>query len=123
MSPTQRTLKYFRDQGYLAEVVEHWNQWTKQRKDLLNIIDIVALGNEKIVGIQACAGASFSARYKKIMAEPKAKKWLECKGTLLLMAWRKIRKEGTKKQMIWQPRIHEFKLIDFAEKELEVERQ
>ena len=37
-SPTQRTLKYLRDKGYTAQVVEHWNAFAKRRIDLFGVI-------------------------------------------------------------------------------------
>ena len=68
-SPTQRTLKMLRDCGWKCQVVERWNSFAKIRIDLFGIIDIVALTDKGIVGVQATAGSSHSARLKKIKIE------------------------------------------------------
>jgi hypothetical protein len=68
VSPTQRTLKHLREQGYpLVQVVERWNAFARKRIDLFGIIDVVAVG-EDIVGVQATSGSNLSARVTKITA-------------------------------------------------------
>jgi chemotaxis regulatin CheY-phosphate phosphatase CheZ len=67
VSPTQRTLKHLRDQGYpLVQVVERWNSFARRRIDLFGIIDVVAVGAD-IVGVQSTSGSNVSARVTKIM--------------------------------------------------------
>lgn len=73
ISPTQRSLKYLRDQGYIAEVVEHWNAFTKRRHDLFGFVDIVAVDSGKpylelprILFVQTTTTGNQSARLKKI---------------------------------------------------------
>lgn len=66
MSPTQRTLKHLRDQGYpLVQVVERWNSFARRRIDLFGIIDVVAVGAD-IVGVQSTSGSNVAARVAKI---------------------------------------------------------
>lgn len=65
-SPTQRSLAYLREQGYTCDIVEHFNSFTKQRKDLFNVIDILAIRKGEILGVQTTARSSVSARVKKI---------------------------------------------------------
>ena len=45
---TARTLKYLRDHGYQAEVVERYLSFAKRRKDLFDIIDIIAIDGKNI---------------------------------------------------------------------------
>jgi hypothetical protein len=66
MTPTQRSLVYLREQGYLCEVVEKWNSFTKTRKDLWGWCDILALRENEILAVQVTA-AGVSSRIKKIM--------------------------------------------------------
>ncbi len=40
-SPTQLTLKHLRDDGWTAEIVEHWNPHARIRHDLLGFIEAV----------------------------------------------------------------------------------
>ena len=67
MSPTQRSLKKLRDDGWpLVSVVEYYNYWTKRRHDLFGIIDILAVGPKGTLAVQATGGGNGSARVKKI---------------------------------------------------------
>lgn len=65
-SPTQRSLKMMRDQGYLCEVTERWNQWAKIRQDLFNFVDILCIKDGKTVAVQTTSYSNMSARIKKI---------------------------------------------------------
>ena len=65
-SPTQRSLKYMRDQGYYAEVVEKYNSFTKRRNDFAGFLDILCLGEGEVVGVQTTSYSNMSARAKKI---------------------------------------------------------
>lgn len=64
-SPTQRSLEFLREQGYHCEVVEKWNAWTKQRKDLWTWCDILAIRKGEVLAVQVTA-ADVSKRIKKI---------------------------------------------------------
>jgi hypothetical protein len=66
MTPTQRSLEYLRAEGYLCEVVEKWNSFTKTRKDLWGWCDILAIRENEILAVQVTA-AGVSSRIKKIM--------------------------------------------------------
>lgn len=65
-TPTQRSLKHMRDQGYLCEVTERWNQWAKVRQDLFNFVDILCIKDGKTVAVQTTSYSNISARIKKI---------------------------------------------------------
>lgn len=94
-SPTQRTLAELRKRKMSAQVVERWNPHAKVRVDLFGVIDLLAidsntgnvLGRASILAIQACAGASHAARRDKILAEPRARQWVEAGGRLELWSW------------------------------------
>lgn len=64
-SPTQRSLEYLRDLGYHCEVVEKWNSFTKQRKDLWGWCDILAIRENEVLAVQVTASA-VADRIKKI---------------------------------------------------------
>ncbi len=66
MTPTQRSLKHLRDQGYIAAVVEKWNPHARIRQDLFGVLDIVAIRDSETLGVQTTAGSGVSARLKKI---------------------------------------------------------
>lgn len=68
MSPTQRSLKHLRDNGYQVEIVEHWSPWAKRRNDLWGFVDLLAINRETgdILAVQTTSGTNVSARVKKI---------------------------------------------------------
>lgn len=89
-SPTQLTLKKWRNAGYMAQVVEHWNPHARKRKDLFGIIDVVAIGPEGTIGIQATSYANISARVRKIEDMPETVELLREAGwKLIVEGWRK----------------------------------
>jgi hypothetical protein len=128
---TQGTLKFFRDQGYIAEVVERWlpipgHPGGGKRRDFLNLIDIIAFNDVETIGVQSC-GQDFAAHKRKIEAEDSRHDWLRCKAPsilpvsnsimimvfslqrrLILIGWRKLLKKRGGKLKIWKPRIEEF---------------
>jgi hypothetical protein len=65
-SPTKRSLKLMRDQGYLCEVTERWNPFAKIRQDLYNFVDILCIKDGKTVAVQTTSYSNMSARIKKI---------------------------------------------------------
>jgi hypothetical protein len=98
MSPTARTLKLLREEGWTAQVVERWNAYATIRVDLFGGIDIVAIHPVRgILGVQACAVSSQSARMAKLLAEPKLREWVAAGGRLEVWGWgkRKVKRGGT----------------------------
>lgn len=65
-SPTERSLKHLREQGYLCEVVERWNSFTRTRKDLFGFIDIIAIKEGETLAVQTTTKANMNARVSKI---------------------------------------------------------
>lgn len=95
-SPTQRCLAELRAMGATAEVVEKRlpipGKFVTQ--DLFGFLDIVALLGPNIIGIQCTSWANHAARKTKILAEPRAKKWLAAGGLIELWSYRKSRTSG-----------------------------
>jgi hypothetical protein len=89
MSPTQRTLKHLREQGYRAAIVEHWNSFAKIRQDLFGIIDVLAVGSGETIAVQCTSGTNVSARVAKI-ANSDITPILRASGwKLIVHGWRK----------------------------------
>lgn len=65
-SPTQNSLDKLRKEGYTAEVVERWVPFANKRKDLFGFIDILAIKDEEVLGVQCTSYGNVSARVKKI---------------------------------------------------------
>ncbi len=68
-SPTQRSLEYLRDLGYHCEIVEKWNSFTKQRKDLWGWCDILAIRENEVLAVQVTS-TGVAERIKKIEDSP-----------------------------------------------------
>lgn len=66
ISPTKKSLKKLREEGYLCEVTEHWNYFAKVRKDLFGFIDILAIKNNEVVAVQTTSYSNISERISKI---------------------------------------------------------
>lgn len=66
MTPTARSLAHLRQQGYTAEVVEKWIPAVRRRKDLFGFIDILAIREAEVLGVQATSGDNVASRVTKI---------------------------------------------------------
>lgn len=99
VSPTQRSLAFCRDQGWIAEVTEHWNPYARIRQDLFGFIDILALREPGVpaLGIQTTAAAGAAARVAKILEEPKAVRWLASGNEIEVWDWYKRAKPVDRK--------------------------
>ena len=89
-SPTQRTLALLRKEGYTAEVTEHWNAFARIRQDLFNVIDVLALGDGEILGVQATSYGNISARAKKIADSEHIGAIRKAGMRLEIWGWRKV---------------------------------
>ena len=65
-SPTQRSLEYMRRKGYLCAVVERYNHFVKRKNDLFGFIDIICVGENEVIGVQATSATNVSSRITKI---------------------------------------------------------
>lgn len=66
MSPTQRSLKHLRDEGWTAQVVEKWVPQARRRVDLFGFIDVLAVRGSETLAVQTTSGSNVSARVAKI---------------------------------------------------------
>lgn len=98
-SPTQLSLRYMRKQNYKTGIVEHWNSFAHIRQDLFGWIDIVCVGNGKIVGIQTTSRSNMEARRKKARGNAALKMWLDAGGLLYIHGWAKVKGR-------YEPAIH-----------------
>lgn len=115
-SPTARTLAECRRRGWIAGVVERHSPFPKphgKKHDLFGVIDVVAIVMDHAgiayrideappmvgvgtLGIQACTdgrtgtggwGSDLAKRRAKILAEPRARAWVEAGNRLEIWAW------------------------------------
>ena len=112
MTPTSRTLKYYRDAGYMVGVVERFNSHTKTRHDLFGFIDLVAVRNGRTVGIQATSTGTVSSRIAKIRDErhDEALQWLMAGNEIVVIGWKKYKKAIDRKY--WRETITQIEMHD-----------
>ena len=102
MSPTQRTLDYFRKLGCVAAVLEKWNPHVKVRQDFFGFGDIMVTDPRlnMCIMVQCCAAGDISKRQKKILSEHRARDWLCVPNhSITLVGWAKRGPRGKRKRL------------------------
>lgn len=66
---------------------ESYNAFTKRKKDLFGIFDVVAVGNEETIGIQITSKSNMSARVKKIEASEFLPEILRSGWRIIVIGW------------------------------------
>jgi hypothetical protein len=108
-SPTQRTIKYLKEQGRIVGNVENFNPYAGQfgiRQDLFGFIDLITIDPiQGIVAVQSF-GAAWSDHIRKMQEERNEAvfEWLK-HAKLELIGWRKLKLKRGGKAERWFPRI------------------
>ena len=89
MSPTARSLKHLREQGYFVTVAEYWDHFARKRRDLYGIWDLLAIKPGETMAVQTTSGSNVSARVKKISESEAIGKCREAGWTCHVHGWRK----------------------------------
>jgi hypothetical protein len=91
MTPTARTLKLLRAEGYTTAVVERWNAHARIRQDLFGWADVCAFHPRLrlIVLVQTTTADHLAARIAKAKALPSLLAWLEAGGRAEFQGWQK----------------------------------
>lgn len=131
VSPTQRTLKFLRDAGYAAGIVEHHNHYAgpphmrcgqcgKNRigvkRDLFGWVDIIGCHPSKqgTLFVQTTSGDHHANRLDKILESDDAKKILQAGNSIWVMSWRRLGR-----QRRWEPRVTTVTIGMFEERKSE----
>lgn len=100
MTPTQRSLKYLRDQGYRVEVVEKWIPYIKIRKDLFGFIDLIAIKKGSgTLAIQTTSRSNVNARVNKILASEALDDVKGVGWQVIVHGWGKLKSGWTLKEV------------------------
>jgi hypothetical protein len=75
--------------GYKCDVVESYNAFTRRKKDLFSIFDILAIGNGETVGIQITSKSNMSSRIKKISESEFLPDLVRSGWKILVLGWYK----------------------------------
>lgn len=112
-SPTQRSLKYLRSQGWSAFVVERWNPYARIRQDLGGFADLLCWkSGDGVLAIQTTTAANLAARWNKILGVPAAQEFLAAGGTrIMLHGWSIRGAAGVRKT--WKVTVREVTASDF----------
>jgi hypothetical protein len=105
MTPTQRSLKLLRDEGWTAEIVERWNSHARVRHDLFGCIDILAIRDGETLAVQTTSGSGVAARIKKIADSAHIGAIRKAGWSFHVHGWRKVKLKPGGKATRWQPRI------------------
>ena len=95
---TTRTLSALRKEGWLPDVVEKWIPQARRRKDLYGFIDVLAVGEGGVLGVQACAYCDVSKRVKKIEEHENVGAVRKGGIAIQVWGWRKVKNR-------WQARV------------------
>jgi hypothetical protein len=96
-----------RKRGWYPEVTEHWCQFSKRRKDLFGMIDILCINTGYTLGIQVTTGSNHAHRVVKLAGHKNFRYWLACtKRRLQVWSYRKD------KMGKWKLRVQELRLGD-----------
>jgi len=88
MTPTQRSLAALRKLGYLVEVVEKWNSFTRTRKDLWGWADLLAIRRGEVLAVQVTS-EGVANRIKKVMDSETIARVREAGVRVEVHGWRK----------------------------------
>ena len=99
VSPTQRSLKLLRDDGWTVAVTEHWNPWARIRQDLFGIIDLLCVRDGVTMGVQTTSYSNITARVKKIGDSEHIEALRSAEWVIQVHGWRKNKKGR------WEARI------------------
>ena len=111
MSPTQRTLRHLRGQGFHADICERFIAQAGIRRDLFGFADLCAFDDREVILVQCCAASSMSARIAKIAASECAPLWLKSpRRAIWVVGWRKYAAQVDRR--FWRPRIEIFEDAD-----------
>jgi hypothetical protein len=90
-SPTQRSLKKLRSEGYLTAIVEHWNPFAKIRQDLYCFVDLLGLKENETLAVQTTTLTNQNVRIEKIKSHPNHKILKKAGWKIEVHAWRKLK--------------------------------
>lgn len=66
VTPTQRSLKHLRGEGYTVAITEHWNPFARIRQDLWGFCDLLAIRKGETLCVQCTSESNASTRVNKI---------------------------------------------------------
>lgn len=90
MTPSQRSVKYLREKGYVVANVEKYNYFTKRKHDLYGCIDLLAIGDGETLAVQVTSKSNIKARINKIAEAEAFPEMLRSKWRVIVHGWHKV---------------------------------
>jgi hypothetical protein len=89
MTPTARSIRLLRSEGWLADVVERWIPKANIRRDLFGFGDLLAVHSldKAFLIVQATSRANVSARLTKARGLAELSQWLQAGGRFEVWGW------------------------------------
>lgn len=87
VTPSQRSVKYLRDNGYMVANVESYNAFTRRRHDLYGCIDLLAIGNGETLAVQVTSKGNMKARIDKVSESDALPEMLRSGWRVLVHGW------------------------------------
>lgn len=104
MTPTARSLKYLRDDGWHAQVVERRIPHGNTTLDLFGFIDILAIRNGEVLAVQTTSRPNVASRVRKITEDcPLLADVRACGWSIHVHGWGQVRGTGTRRK--WDVRV------------------
>lgn len=98
-SPTQKSLKFLREQGWTCQITERWNPFAKVRQDLFGFVDILCIKDGMMLAVQTTSNDNASNRETKIKENPNYQTLKSTGCRIEIHGWRKL-KNG--KRYLWE---------------------
>ena len=86
-SQNARTVALLASRGYKCDICESYNAFTRRKKDLFHIFDILAIGNGETIGVQITSKSNMSSRIKKISESEYLPELIRSKWRILVIGW------------------------------------
>lgn len=95
-SPLQRSMKLLRADGWVVEKVEMWNAFSKTRKDLFNLFDLMCVHptTKATLGVQVTTMGQKQPHIRKMQANKILPIVQRAGWGVQLHSWRKLKKTG-----------------------------
>lgn len=96
-----RTLARLTQEGWLAAIVEKWNDHARRRHDLFGLFDVIAVRPGETLAVQCTSYSNISSRIRKIENSPVLASVREAGWRVEVWGWRK---RGKKRGGRWECR-------------------
>ncbi len=99
--------KRLEEQGYIVDTVEYYNFFSKRKRDLYHMFDLVGIHKEHkgVLGVQVTSDGNMSARRTKIRENETLETWVAAGNRVEVHGWKKSDPE--KRNSPWTCRMYD----------------